>query len=80
MGSKKGFWTLTRIVKVTYTAREDFSSDDYDEPITLKTARKNADCALEDVNSNSDFNGMTFEPVAGTEWKEEDFEVLEDED
>lgn len=80
MGSKKGYWTLTRLVKVTYTAREDFGSDDYDEPTTLKAARNNADRALDDTNSDANFNGILIEPIPGSKWEEEDFEEPDDDE
>ncbi len=80
MGSKKGYWTLTRLVKVTYTARDDYGADDYDEAITLKAARTNADRALDDVNSDADFNGISIEPVAGSKWEEEDYEEPDDDE
>ena len=79
MGSKKGFWTLTRMVKVTYTQREDYGSDDTDDAVTLKKAREDADRALDDCNSDADFNGMVFEPVPGSKWEEEDFEENDEE-
>ncbi len=80
MGSKKGYWTLTRLVKVTYSARDDFGSDDYEEPTTMKVAKTNADRALDEVNSDAAFNGIRIVPVAGSKWEEEDFEEADDDD
>lgn len=74
MGSKKGYWTLTRLVKVTYTSRDDFGTEKIDEPITLKKARISADRALDDVINDADINGIFLEPIAGSKWEEEDFE------
>ena len=78
MPSKKGFWTLTRTVRVTYTQRDDYNSDNTDDAITLKTAKADADRALEDANSDVDMEGIVIETIPGENWKEDDFEEDEE--
>ncbi len=66
--TKKGFWTLTRVVKLVYTQYDDY--DNCDEPLSLKKAKEAADIRLEDTEGE----GITIETIKGEDWKEEDFD------
>jgi len=66
--TKKGFWTLTRVVKLVYTQYDDFNY--CDEPLSLKKAIEAADISLEETEAE----GITIETIKGENWKEEDFD------
>lgn len=66
--TKKGFWTLTRVVKLVYTQYDDY--DNCDEPLSLKKAKEAADIRLEDTEGE----GITIDTIRGEDWKEEDFD------
>lgn len=66
MASKKGFWTLTKVVKIVYTQYED---DDYcDETLTLKKAKVVADSYV------NDYCEMTVLPIEGEDWEVQDYD------
>ena len=75
MPAKKGFWTLTRTVRITYTQRDDYNSD---EPLSLKKAKEAADAALDETNSDAEINGIVIDLVKGQNWEEDDYEEDED--
>ena len=66
--TKKGFWTLTRVVKLVYTQYDDY--DNCDEPLSLKKAKEMADISLRYIESDE----ITIETIKGEDWKEEDFD------
>lgn len=63
--TKKGFWTLTRVVKIRYCQYDDY--ENCDEPLSLKKAKMAANEACEN-------DGIEFEPIKGEDWQVEDFD------
>lgn len=75
---KKGFWTISKVVKITYTRRDDWEFDEF--PATFKETVADAEEHLEDGFCDFGEIGMSFEPIAGEDWKEEDFEERDDDE
>ena len=69
MASKKGFWTFSKVVEITYTQEDDY---DCDEPVGIRAAKERADELLDEAFENTD--GLTVKEIKGYGWKLEDFE------
>lgn len=66
MARKKGYWTLTKVVKIVYTQYED---DDYcDEALSWKKVQDVADSYV------NDYCEMTVLPIEGQNWEVQDFD------
>ena len=69
MASKKGFWTLTKVVKITYTQEDDCEGD---EAVGIRKAKERAYEVLDEAMDNSD--GLTVKEIKGNGWEVVDFE------
>lgn len=75
---KKGYWTISKVVKVTYTRREDWENDE--EPANFKDTVMDAESHIDDGFSDFGEIGMNIESIDGENWKIEDFEEPEEDE